>query len=147
VDPITAAIAAGAAAGLTEISSQVVKDAYSALESALRSRFPRIDPGPLEERPGSQAKQLSLAEDLAQAGADRDAELLRLARAVVEAVQRDAPQAAASVGVDLERVRAEAIRIEGVQGGQTGVRGRDWDVEKDITIRGAGGGGGRHPKR
>jgi hypothetical protein len=55
---------------------------------------------PLEERPSSTAKQASLAEDLEAAGADRDPEILRLAQALVEAIEREAPQAAASSGVD-----------------------------------------------
>ncbi|MDQ6900340.1 MAG: tetratricopeptide repeat-containing protein [Candidatus Dormibacteraeota bacterium] len=115
IDPITAAIATGAAAGLTGVATQAVRDGYEALKSGLRARFPKIDVGSLEERPSSQAKQASLAEDLEEAGADRDPELLQLARALVEVIEREAPQAATSAGVDLEHVRAEVHQHRGCE--------------------------------
>ena len=116
MDPITAALAVGAAAGLTGVATQAVKDAYGLLKSVLRARFPKIDVAPIEERPSSQAKQASLAEDLEAAGAAQDPEILRLAQALVEAIEREAPQAAASAGVDLERVKGEFVNVQRVAG-------------------------------
>ena len=40
--PITAALAAGAAAGLSGVAAQTVKDANAGLKSALSTRFPRL---------------------------------------------------------------------------------------------------------
>lgn len=111
MDPVIAALAAGAAAGLTNATSQAVLDAYAALEAALRERFPQVDVRPLERLPESRAKQASLAEDLARSGAVRDAEVVRLALALLGVVERHAPQAAAMAGVDLGRVRAEYLAV------------------------------------
>jgi hypothetical protein len=148
LDPITAALAAGAAAGLTAVASQAVKDAYGRLKAALAARFPQVQTHvqALEARPDSQAKQASLAEELAEVSAERDIELVQLAKALLEAIEREAPQAAVRAGVDLGRVKAGgSLYIEDAEGADVGVRGHDLDVAKDITIRGARGGRGPDP--
>jgi hypothetical protein len=117
MDPIAAALAVGAAAGLSGVASQAVADAYGALKSALRRLYPDVELAPLERRPDSAAKRASVAEDLEAAGADQDAQVLWLARKLIEAIVRDAPRAAASAGVDLEQVRAEFVRVQRVSGG------------------------------
>ena len=150
MDPITGALAAGAAAGLTGVATQVVKDLYGRLKAALGARFPQVEVHvqALEARPDSAAKQGSLSEELAETGAARDAELRQLAQALLEAIEREAPEAAVRAGVDLEQVRAGGtVDIEDARGGDVGVRGRDWDVKGDIRIRGARGAGGPDPKR
>lgn len=150
MDPITAALAAGAAAGLTDAVAQTVKDAYGRLKAALGARFPQlgVHVQALEARPASQVKQSSLAEELVESGAQRDAELLQLAQVLLEAIEREAPEAAVRVGVDLAKVRTGgSVDIEDAQGDDVGVRGRDWDVEGDVRIRGARGGGGPVPNR
>ena len=145
MDPITAALAVGAAAGLTGVATQAVKDAYGLLKSVLRARFPKIDVAPIEERPSSQAKQASLAEDLEAAGAAQDPEILRLAQALVEAIEREAPQAAASAGVDLERVKGEFVNVQRVAGQ---VRFRDVEATRGgINVTDVGQSGGPDPNR
>jgi hypothetical protein len=148
MDPITAALAAGAAAGLSAVATQAIKDAYGRLKAALTVRFPAVEVRvqALEARPDSSVEQGSLSEELAEVGAERDAELRQLAEALLEAIEREAPQAAARAGVDLERVKAGgSLHIEDVEGDDVGARGRDLDVAKDITIRGARGGRGQDP--
>jgi hypothetical protein len=145
MEPITAALAAGAAAGLTAVASQAIKDAYGRLKGALAARFPQVQTNiqALEARPNSQAKQASLAEELVEVGAERDAELLQLAKALVEAIEREAPQAAASAGVDLARVKAEFLNIQRVGGG---VRVRDAEMTGGgINITDVGAAGGPDP--
>jgi hypothetical protein len=145
VEPITAALAAGAAAGLTGIATQAVRDAYELLKSALGVGFPQIDLGPLEERPSSTPKQASLAEDLEHAGADRNLEILQLAQSLVEAIEREAPQAAASAGVDLARVRGEFVNVQRVAGQ---VRFRDVEATRGgINVTDVGQTGGPDPNR
>ena len=63
----------------------------------------------------------------------------------MDVIDREAPQAAVSAGVDLEHVRAEFVSIEGASGGTTGVRGRDWETKGGISIRDAHGGRGPDP--
>ena len=140
MDPITAALAAGAAAGLANVAAAAVQDAYGRLKAALSARFPQLGVHiqALEERPDSPTKQSSLAEELIDAGAVHDAELLQLAQALLTAIQHEAPEVAVRAGVDLEKVRAGgSMVIEDARGGDVGVRGRDWKVMGDIKISGA----------
>jgi hypothetical protein len=131
MDPITAAIATGAAAGLTSTASQAVRDAYEALKDVIHQRFPRADIASVEELPESSAKQASLSEDLVRFGAAQDAEVLRLAEALVMVIEREAPQAADRVGVDLGRVKGEFLTIRRVAGG---VRAREVETSGGIEI-------------
>lgn len=137
MDSVTAALAAGAAAGLTNVATQAVQDAYSRLKAVLSARFPKlgVHVEALEARPDSRLKQSSLAEELADAGAEHDAELLQLAQALLRTIQQEAPEAAVRAGVDLEKVRAGgSIVIEDARGGDVGVRGRDWQATGDVRI-------------
>ena len=56
MDPITAALATGAAAGLTDVAAQAVKDAYARLKEALGARLPQVGVHvqALEAQPDSQ---------------------------------------------------------------------------------------------
>ena len=148
MDPITAALAVGAAAGLTNVATQAVQDAYGRLKAALSARVPQLGVHiqALEARPESELKQSSLAEELIEAGADGDVELWQLAQALLQVIQKEAPEAAVRAGVDLERVRTGgSVEIEDAEGADVGVRGRDWDVRGDIKIGRARGGGGSDP--
>jgi hypothetical protein len=150
VDPITAAVAAGAASGLTAVASQAIKDAYSRLKAALDAKYPDATPSllALEARPDSEAKQQSLAEELADGGGNHDVTLLQLAEALMSAVERDAPSAIRRAGVDLRKLKTEgSVRIKKAQGTDVGVHGDDWDVQGDLVIDDARGGGGPDPNR
>ncbi len=143
MDPITAALAAGAAAGLTNVATQAITNVYGRLKTALGARSPQlaVHVQALEARPDSQSKQSSLAEELIEVGAEYDAELLQLAQALLQLIQKEAPEAAVRAGVDLEKVRAGgSMVIEDARGGDVGVRGRDLEVTGDIRVSGARGG-------
>jgi hypothetical protein len=145
VNVISTAIAAGAAAGLKDDASQAVRDAYATVVSLLRARYPVVDVRPVEAKPDSQAKRASLAEDLSDAGAADDPDLLGEAHALAETVQRDQPEAAVAIGVDLADVRAQFLTIERISAGTAGVRGQRLDVEGGITISDVTAGGMRDP--
>lgn len=128
VDPISlivAAVVAGASAGLKEHAQEAVKDAYFAFRRLLSDRH-GVDVGPIERKPSSEAKQGSLKEDLGDAGAGDDTELIEAARRVVEEVRRHDGAAAQAVGVDLDDVTAEFVRITNV-----GVAGSGRGVDMD----------------
>ncbi len=78
VDLVVAALAAGAAAGLTETASTAVGDAYQGLKSLTRRALRR---GGVDEEPTDPGE---LREALAAADAGADAELLAAARRVLE---------------------------------------------------------------
>ena len=132
---IVSALALGASAGLQRTVAVAVGDAYSALKRVLRARYGNVDVAPVERRPESAAKRDSLAEDLGAAGAGTDAELLAAARQLIEQVGKHAPEAAGAVGVDLERVRAAALRVVGIESAGTGVHVRDSEFSGDVDIR------------
>lgn len=81
-----------------------------------------------------------MEEDLKDAGAEQDADLLAAARAVIEAVRADNPVAGDPIGVDLERIEAEALRIQSVQSTGRAVRVRDAKVSGPIDISGVSSG-------
>jgi hypothetical protein len=96
-----------------------------------------VDVSPLEKKPDSTSKRDSLREDLeALAGTQHavDDELVEAARRVAEAVAADEPQAAAAIGVDLERVKAAFLTVQSVRSSGTGVRVRDGKFSGGIAI-------------
>ncbi|MCX2714519.1 hypothetical protein [Mycolicibacterium sp. J2] len=139
MDPVSivvAALALGAQEGIRATAADAVKDTYAALKRLIVDRYKGIDSSPVENKPSSEAKRASLEEDLREAGADSDGDLLAAARAVVEAVQADNPAAGDPIGVDLERIEAEALRIQNVQSSGGGVRVRDAKVSGSVDISG-----------
>jgi hypothetical protein len=137
VDPVTmivSAVAMGAAAGLTDTASTAVQDAYAALKGVITGRYPGVDVAAVESRPESTPKRESLAEDLADAGAEDDADLVEAARQVIAAVTAHDATVGPALGIDLERVEAAAMRIRSVTSDGTGVRVRDGRFTGDIDI-------------
>ena len=119
---------------MRETVANAVKDAYAGLKRLITDRYKGVDATAVENKPNSEAKRASLEEDLKDAGAESDAELLAAAKAVIEAVRADNPKAGEPIGVDLERIEAEAIRIHHVQSTGGGVRVRDAKVGGNIDI-------------
>ncbi len=61
---IVSALASGAAAGLKPITEKAIKDAYAGLKSMIQRKYSRVDLLPIENKPESQSKRESVAEDL-----------------------------------------------------------------------------------
>jgi len=145
---IVTALATGAVAALKPAAEDLVKSGYTDLKMLLHNRFSSVDLTPLEQKPASKAKQESLAEDLMEVEADKNAEILRAAQNFIKLIENRAPEAAISIGIDLERLRAGgSINIENVVAQEIGVRGKAWEAESDINIKGVrvGHGGLDHP--
>ncbi|MGY2087939.1 hypothetical protein [Nocardia gipuzkoensis] len=119
MDPVTlvaAAIAAGAAAGVTDTTKKMVGDAYEALKRVLTRRYKAVgvDVAAVEQQPASQQSRQKLIEDLAAASADKDEELLTAARDLLRVIREQAPEAAESVGVRFARVKAGEADIDAI---------------------------------
>ena len=128
MDPVSivvSALAAGAAAALKPTAEQAVKDAYSGLKALIQRKYKSVTLEGVEKKPGSEAKQASVAEDLADAGSADDEELLAQANMLIKAVKTHAPETAAAIGVDLEAVEAAYLKIGKVSASGTGVKIRD----------------------
>src|SRR5689334_6618522 len=132
VDPVSLivlAVAAGASAGLKESAADAVKEAYGALKRMILERH-RVDVGDLER------KRASLQEDLADTGAGDDMELRAAAQRLLAEVAKHDPAAAQAVGVKLDDVTAEFIRIGDVDvsGPAAGIVATDVDVRGGFQI-------------
>ncbi|NKY60928.1 hypothetical protein [Nocardia flavorosea] len=137
MDPVTAvvvsAIAAGAAAGVSDTAAQVVKDAYLGLKDLISRNYRGVDVSGVERKPESESKQASLAEDLDDAGAAGDAELGAAAVAVLQAVQQHHPQV---VGADVSGLVAAVLEISDIASAGDGVRVTGSEIAGTVKISG-----------
>lgn len=147
MDPITSivmALALGAAAGLKPVAEQVIKDGYAGLKALIQRKYATVDVEQLEANPSSKNRRGVVEEELATAGADQDAEVLRQAEVLLEAVRSRAPDTAAAIGVDLKDIEGAALAIRRVTATGSGVKVERAKMRGDITIediqaRGRGG--------
>ena len=154
MDPVTIIVTAltlGAVAGLKDNAADVVKDAYSGIKTLILRKYGDVGLSGLEKKPESQAKKDSVAEDLEDAGAGEDEELLRQAQALTHLVEQYAPETAAEVNVKLADMKAiGSFRIEDLKA--TGDQAKiNVDVKKidaggDIEIKGLHAKGGNAPE-
>ncbi len=85
MDPITTALAGG----LTDTGKKLIIDAYDALKAALRQKYGLTSDlanavAQLEQKPDSGSRRGVVQEEVAAAGADKDADLLALAQALLD---------------------------------------------------------------
>jgi hypothetical protein len=89
MDPITvaivAALAAGVTGGATRVAQQAIVDAYGALKDALKKKFGDRSEvvksvESLEAKPDSNARKELLTEEVAAAKADQDSDILKAAQ-------------------------------------------------------------------
>ena len=150
MDPLTSivtALAAGAAVALQSTVEQVVKDSYAVLKGLIQRKYGQVDINQLEANPSSKNRRGVVEEELRAVKADQDAEVLQQAQVLLEAIQRQAPQAAAAIGVDLKDIEGASLAIRRVTAPDTGVKVEHAKLSGDITIEDvqAGGGRGRLP--
>jgi hypothetical protein len=114
MDPITIianALAAGAAAGLKPTAEQVIKDMYASFKALIQSKYGALSLEALEQKPESETKRASVKEDLADADADKDNELLDRAKSLLDAVKLYEPSTAAMLKINFEEIEAAFINI------------------------------------
>ncbi|MEU2013861.1 hypothetical protein [Nocardia sp. NPDC019302] len=139
MDPVTlvaAAVAAGAAAGLTDTAKQAVVDAYQGLKGLISGRYHSVDMAIVESRPEAASRRVVLAEELAEAGAGDDQELLTAAQHLLQVIQEQAPQAAETVGVRLTRVQAGEIEITDIASEGSAFIAEDTSVAGTLRVSG-----------
>jgi len=137
MDPISiivSALASGAAAGLKPTAEKIIKDAYAGLKGMIQRKYNNVDLRPFENKPESESKRESLAEDLVDAGATGDQELLDLAKVLIDAIAKHDKASAAAVGVDLEEVKAAYLNIRKVTTTGAGVKVKKGEFEGGIDI-------------
>lgn len=137
MDPISiivSALASGAAAGLKPTAEKIITDAYAGLKGMIQRKYNNVDVRPVENKPESESKRESVAEDLADAGATGDQELLDLAKVLIDAVAKHDKATAAAIGVDLEEVKAAYLNIKKVTTTGAGVKVKKGEFEGGIDI-------------
>ncbi|WP_280376514.1 hypothetical protein [Nocardia wallacei] len=120
-------------------------DAYQSLRGLISRRYRSVDLGVVESRPQVQSQRVVLAEELAQSGAGDDHELLRAAEHLLLMLEEHAPRAAESVGVTLDRVRADALEITDITSSWNGVGTTDMTVIGTLKIDGVRSGSQQPP--
>jgi hypothetical protein len=151
MDPLTSlvtALAAGAAAALQSTVEQGVKDGYAALKGLIQRKYAQVNLDQLEANPSSKNRRGVVEEELAAVEADQDTEVLQHAQALLEAIQRHAPQAATAIGVDLKDIQGASLAIRRVTATGAGVKVERAKLSGDITIEDVqiGESGGPPPK-
>ena len=131
---VVTALAAGAAAALQSTVEQVVKDGYTALKGLIQRKYTQVDVDQIEANPTSKNLRGVVEEELAAAGADKDAEVLQQAQVLLEAIQRHAPRAAAAIGVDLKDIEGASLAIRRVIATRTGIKVERGTFSGDLTI-------------
>ena len=122
MDPITlivTALAAGAALGAQDTVSAMIKDAYSGLKALARKRLgggPGAELVLAKHEQAPETWQAPLVAELAEAGADRDHELIAAAKALLDLIGE-----AGGAG-------KYTVDVRGAQGVQIGDRNRQDNV-------------------
>jgi hypothetical protein len=150
MDPISiivTALVTGAVAGLKPTAEQVVKDAYAGLKRLIKDRYERVSVEMLENEPADQARQEIIKGDLGKTAAATDAEVLRQAQAVLDAVRTHAPEAASAVGVKFDDLKAASLKLDDIIASGTGVDIRKADVSGDVVISKVRAGQAAEPER
>jgi hypothetical protein len=90
---IISGILCGAAGGVSTVATTELIAAYRKLRGLLQKKFGQDSIllrsiGNLEQRPESKVKQDGVAEDIAESGADKDAELIKAAEALLAEIKK-----------------------------------------------------------
>jgi hypothetical protein len=89
MDPVTTAIIAAIAAGITKVGEQAISDSYDALKKLLKEKFGKKSQvvkavKQLEEKPVSDGRKTMLQEEIVDAKADKDKEILKAAQELLD---------------------------------------------------------------
>lgn len=115
MEPVTimvAALAAGAAAALKSAAEQAIKDAYAGFKALIQRKYGIASVDALEQKPDSEAKRASVKEDLTDAGANDDQELLDQAKALLDAVRAHDRETAAKININLDEIEAAYFKLK-----------------------------------
>ena len=138
MDPITAAIIGGLTVGAIKVGESLIPDAYEQLKTVLKSKFGESSKllgtvRELEEDPKDDVTKDTLIKRIAQVQADKDNEILEAAKALLKAIQNDL-KATTIIGVNLEEIKAESLKIDNIISTGIGVNVRKGEFQGDIAI-------------
>jgi hypothetical protein len=132
---IVTALALGAATGLKSVSEKAVKDSYEAIKALIGSKYPKVGIKQLEEKPDSKNRQGVVEEYIVDLGVDKDEEILQKAKTLLQAIEELPQEKLPAIGVNLEDIKAAALKIEDVIATGTGVNVKKGEFQGDIEIK------------
>lgn len=135
-------IIAAIAGALGNLGIKAVDDAYEGMKALLHRKFGAESDladavKKLEQKPDAQGRQLTLKEEAAAAGADKDAEIIKAAEALLEAVKAQT----GGIGMDIGTFKAAKLEVSDVVAEEKGtaVRMKDVDIKDTATFSKIGG--------
>lgn len=153
MDPVTitllSAFVAGAAKGAAQVGEKSVNDAYSVLRQLAIATYGAASGlvksiVSLEEKPESNGRRETVAEELQAAGAIDDDRLVAAAEAVLS--EAEAGSESLAIGVDWQDVKAARLKIGEIRAraGSIGFRAARMEISGEVEIPkiDAGGPGG-----
>ncbi|MEZ0610096.1 hypothetical protein ACAW74_16380 [Fibrella sp. WM1] len=143
---IVSALSAGAVAAAKSTVQSAVKDSYEGIKALVKKKFgTQISIEDLEKNPNSVNKRESIKEDLEALHAHTDEELIQLSKNLIMHIKQYAPDTRV-VGVDIEEVEAEFLKIDSVKSINTGVNVKKSKFKGGIDIHNISGGIDTDPK-
>ena len=136
ISAIVNAILMGATAGLKDEATAAIKDAYEGMKALIKTKSIRASQSLefLEGKPQSKARQDALKEELSEAGAEHDQDVLTFVHTLLDALKNHSPEVASQIGINLERVRADSLLISNVIAHGDAVRANDLTTLGSISI-------------
>jgi hypothetical protein len=128
MEPITTAIVTALSTGAAfvgkETATAAVKDAYGSFKAWIQRHYTGVSIDQLEQQPASKALQDVVGEDLERVNASEDPEIVRRARELVDLIEKEGPDAARAVGIDIRTLQNAKTEFEEVvaRKGATGVK-------------------------
>jgi hypothetical protein len=147
MEPITfivAAVTAGIVAAARPVAEEAVKDSYRGLRQLIIDKYQarknlKMAWQGVENDVRNELWQQMLANELKEAGADRDPDVLKAAQALNHLLAEHDPQAYGEIKVDVDTIRAAggSIIVESEAGGpgQVEVKGRVWQAGQNVEIK------------
>lgn len=142
MEPIAAALVAGATLVLRTATSEAVKDAYKAVKTYLAGKISVLSA--LELSPQNEVFQQAVAEQVRISHAADDSTLLEKARELIDAIGREPPHNLTEAGIDIANIQASGkILVKNLKA-TSGITVRDLDAKAgNIHIEGIEAGGVR----
>lgn len=89
MDPVTTAIIAAIAAGITKVGEKAIVDTYNALKKLIKDKYGKKSSvvkavEQLEEKPKSEGRKTMLQEEIVEAKADKDEDILKAAQELLD---------------------------------------------------------------
>ena len=118
MDPISAAILAVAPTLASDVVTSVVKDAYAGVKELIRRKWGEngaLDQAmtAVEQKPDSKGKAAVLEEEVAAAGAGKDADLLAAVQKLIEAMKQEGLGGKAIEGI---KITISGGTVQGIVG-------------------------------